>query len=63
MVGCPASGKSTVSMDFFHEQKGYVLVNQDTLGTAAKCAKVGRSTLSVLFAAVLKAHATEPRVF
>ena len=42
MVGCPASGKSTVSHDFFHEKKGYVLVNQDTLGTASKCAKVGR---------------------
>jgi dephospho-CoA kinase len=63
MVGCPASGKSTVSMDFFHNQKGYVLVNQDTLGTAAKCAKVGRSAPSALSAAILKTHVTKARVF
>ena len=41
MVGCPASGKSTVRKRFL-EPHGYVTVNRDTLGTVEKCAKVRR---------------------
>ena len=40
MVGCPASGKSTIRKKFL-EPHGYVAVNRDTLGTAEKCLKVG----------------------
>ena len=39
MVGCPASGKSTIRKKFL-EPHGYVAVNRDTLGTAEKCLKV-----------------------
>ena len=35
-VGCPASGKSTLAMRYFVPH-GYVRINRDTLGTAAKC--------------------------
>lgn len=46
MVGLPAAGKSTISKRFFHDKKGYVLINQDTLGTAAKCAKGAQEALA-----------------
>lgn len=40
MVGCPASGKSTISKRYFGDKRGYVIINRDTLGTPAKCIKV-----------------------
>lgn len=46
MVGCPASGKSTISKRFFHDKKGYELINGDTLGTPAKCEKAAAAALA-----------------
>lgn len=40
MVGNPGSGKSTLSATF--EREGYVIANQDTLGTKAKVLKVAK---------------------
>ena len=39
MVGCPASGKSTLRKKYL-EPHGYVAVNRDTMGTFEKCCKV-----------------------
>ncbi len=44
MVGNPGSGKSTLSASFAHE--GYVIANQDTLGTRAKVLKVAKDAWS-----------------
>ena len=46
MVGCPASGKSTISQDFFEKKQGYLRVNQDDLGTKSKCEKLAEAALS-----------------
>ena len=44
MVGNPGSGKSTLSATF--EREGYVIANQDTLGTRAKVLKVAKEAWS-----------------
>ena len=43
MVGCPASGKSTIRKRFL-EPHGYVAINRDTLGTAEKFLKVSQAS-------------------
>jgi bifunctional polynucleotide phosphatase/kinase len=45
MVGMPASGKSTFTLKYF-AANGYVRVNQDMLGTEAKCKKAAQEALS-----------------
>ncbi len=44
MVGNPGSGKSTLSATF--AQEGYIIANQDTLGTRAKVLKVAKDAWS-----------------
>eukprot|EP01127_Copromyxa_protea_P001970 TRINITY_DN1186_c0_g1_i2.p1 TRINITY_DN1186_c0_g1~~TRINITY_DN1186_c0_g1_i2.p1 ORF type:complete len:394 (-),score=106.18 TRINITY_DN1186_c0_g1_i2:55-1236(-) len=44
MVGLPASGKSTFSEKYFVPH-GYVRINKDTLGTAAKCNALTKEAL------------------
>ncbi len=44
LVGCPASGKSTIRERYF-TPFGYQAVNRDTLGTKEKCLKVAREAL------------------
>jgi bifunctional polynucleotide phosphatase/kinase len=38
MVGCPASGKSTIS-EFLKNKFNYIIINQDTMKTIEKCFK------------------------
>lgn len=45
MVGCPASGKSTIRRRFF-ESHGYIAINRDTMGTKEKCVKAAKASLS-----------------
>lgn len=44
LVGMPASGKSTFAKKYF-VSRGYAHVNQDTLGTKAKCIKAAKQAL------------------
>eukprot|EP00730_Choanoeca_flexa_P009715 TRINITY_DN12970_c0_g1_i1.p1 TRINITY_DN12970_c0_g1~~TRINITY_DN12970_c0_g1_i1.p1 ORF type:complete len:412 (+),score=114.90 TRINITY_DN12970_c0_g1_i1:118-1353(+) len=43
MVGCAASGKSTISRDYYEKKRGYVRVNRDEQGT--KCPKLAAAAL------------------
>lgn len=44
LVGPPATGKSTLALQF--ERQGYVRVNRDTLGSLEKCIHTARAALS-----------------
>ena len=44
MVGSPASGKSTFCKNFL-QNKGYRVINRDTLGTQSKCQKGANEAL------------------
>jgi bifunctional polynucleotide phosphatase/kinase len=44
MVGCPGSGKSSVSK-VLNQKYDYVIINQDTLKTAVKCMKEAEKTI------------------
>jgi bifunctional polynucleotide phosphatase/kinase len=44
LVGCPASGKSTLTKNHFISN-GYVSVNRDTLGTKEKCIKAATNAI------------------
>ncbi|EDQ85290.1 uncharacterized protein MONBRDRAFT_34318 [Monosiga brevicollis MX1] len=46
MVGCPASGKSTLSKHKFEKEHGYTRINRDEMGTASKCSKAAAAALA-----------------
>lgn len=59
LVGCPASGKSTIS-NILSEKFNYKIINQDTLKTKAKCIKCCYEFMNLKYFIVI--DATNPTV-